>query len=76
MIGQYALLLVAVLLGIIVGGVAIGCETIGDWLWMVAVGALVFLGAAAMFAMISPRVPGNVPSRSSRIDEPPYWAAR
>jgi hypothetical protein len=44
MIGQDVLLLVTVLLGVIVGGVAIGCETIGDWIWMVAVGALIFLG--------------------------------
>ena|SRR6478609_7390357 len=67
MIGQYVLLLVAVLLGIIVAGVAIGCESIGDWFWVVAGGALIVLGAAAMLAMASPNVPGNVPSRSSRI---------
>jgi cytochrome c biogenesis protein CcdA len=67
MMGQYVLLLVAVLLGIIVAGVAIDCETIGDWLWVVAGGALIVLGAAAMLAMASRSVPGNVPSRSSRI---------
>jgi cytochrome c biogenesis protein CcdA len=67
MMGQYVLLLVAVLLGIIVAGVAIDCETIGDWLWVVAGGALIVLGAAAMLATVSPNVPGNVPARSSRI---------
>jgi hypothetical protein len=67
MTGQYVLLLVAGLLGIIVAGVAIGCDTIGGWLWVVAGGALIVLGAAAMLAVASPNVPGNVPSRSSRI---------
>ena len=67
MIGQYVLLMVAALVGIIVAGVAIDCETIGDWLWVVAGSALVVLGAAAMLAVASPNVPGNVPSRSSRI---------
>ena len=56
MIGQYVLLLVAVVLGTIAGGVAIGCETIREWLWMVAVGALIFLGVAAMFGAVSRRV--------------------
>ena len=67
MIGQYVLLSVAVLLGIIVAGVAIGCDTIGGWLWVVAGGALIVLGAAALLAVAAPNVPGNVPSRSSRI---------
>jgi hypothetical protein len=67
MTGQYVLLLVAGLLGIIVAGVTIGCDTIGGWLWVVAGGALIVLGAAAMLAVASPNVPGNVPSRSSRI---------
>jgi len=71
MIGQYVLLLVAVGLGTITGGVAIGCKTIRDWSWMVAVGALILLGAAAMLKAVSPRVPGNVPSRSSGILRPP-----
>jgi hypothetical protein len=67
MIGQYVLLSVAVLLGIIVAGVSIGCDTIGGWLWVVAGGALIVIGAAALLAVASPNVPGNVPSRSSRI---------
>ena len=64
MVWQYVLLLVVVVLGIIAGGL-IGCETTGDWLWMVAVGALVFLGGAVLLAVLSPRVPGHVSFRSS-----------
>jgi len=71
MIGQYVLLLFTVVVGAITGGVAMGCKTIRDWSWMVAVGALIFLGAAAMVAEVGPRVPGNVPSRSSGILRPP-----
>ena len=74
MIGQYVLLSVAVLLGIIVAGVAIGCDTIGGWLWVVAGGALIVLGAAALLAVASPNVPGNVPSRSSRRAASSAWA--
>ena len=71
MIGQYVLLLVTVVLGTIAGGVAIGCRSIRDWSWMVLVGALIFLGAAAMLAVGTPRVPGNVPGRSARMVRPP-----
>jgi hypothetical protein len=65
MVGQYVLLLIAVVLGIIAGGRAIGCETLGEWLGMVAVGVLVFLCGAVLLAVVSPRVPGNVRGRLS-----------
>jgi hypothetical protein len=74
MIGQYVLLLVAVLVGIIVAGAAIGCDTVGSWLWVVAGGTLIVLGAAAMLAVATPNVPGNVPSRSSRRASSSAWA--
>jgi hypothetical protein len=69
MVGQYVLLLVTVVLGTIAGGMAIGCRTLRDWSWLVVVGALIFLGAAAMLAEVTPRVPGNVPGRSARDGE-------
>jgi hypothetical protein len=71
MIGQYVLLLLTVVGGAIAGGVAIGCKTIREWSWMVVVGVLTFLGAAAMLAVVSPRVPGNIGSRSSGTLSPP-----
>lgn len=71
MIGQYVLLLLTVVMGAITGGVAMGCKTIRDWSWMVVVGVLIFLGAAALLAVVNPRVPGNIPSWSSRILRPP-----
>jgi protein-S-isoprenylcysteine O-methyltransferase Ste14 len=69
MVGQYVLLLVTVVLGTIAGGMAIGCRTLRDWSWLVVVGALIFLGAAAMLAAVTRRVPGNVPARSARDGE-------
>jgi len=71
MIGQYVLLLFTVVVGAITGGVAMGCKTIRDWSWMVVVGVLIFLGAAALLAVVNPRVPGNIPSWSARILRPP-----
>jgi protein-S-isoprenylcysteine O-methyltransferase Ste14 len=71
MIAQYVLLLLTVVLGAIAGGVAIGCRTIRDWSWMVVLGVLIFLGAAALFSVVNPRLPGNIPSRSSRIPGAP-----
>jgi hypothetical protein len=71
MIGQYVLLLLTVVGGAVAGGVAIGCKTIREWSWMVVVGVLIFLGAAAMLAEVSPRLPGNIGSRSSGILSPP-----
>src|SRR5262249_20881360 len=71
MITQYVLLLLTVVLGAIAGGVAIGCRTIRDWSWMVVLGVLIFLGAAALFSVVNPRVPGNIPSRSSLTPAPP-----
>jgi hypothetical protein len=70
MIGQYVLLLLTVVVAAIAGGVAIGCQTIREWSWMVVVGVLIFLGAAAMLAVVSPRVPGNIRSPSSGILRP------
>jgi hypothetical protein len=34
---------------------------------MAVAGALIFLGVAALFAVVNPRVPGNIRSRSSGI---------
>jgi len=71
MTGEYVLLLLTVVVGAIASGMAIGCNTIRDWSWMVVVGVLIFLGAAALLAVANPRVPGNIPSRFSRIPRPP-----
>jgi len=71
MTGEYVLLLLTVVVGAIASGMAIGCNTIRDWSWMVVVGVLIFLGVAALFAVANPRVPGNIPSRFSRVLRPP-----
>src|SRR5262245_55355407 len=71
MTGEYVLLLLTVVVGAIASGMVIGCNTIRDWSWMVVVGVLIFLGAAVLLAVANPRVPGNVPSRLSRILRPP-----
>jgi len=68
---QYVLILLTVVAGAIAAGVATGCSTLRDWSWMVVVGVLVFLGVAALFAVVNPRVPGNIRSRSSAIPRPP-----
>ena len=71
MTGQYVLILLAVVVGAIAAGVATGCRTLREWSWMAVVGVLIFLGVAALFAVVYPRVPGNIRSRSSAIPRPP-----
>ena len=68
---QYVLILLAVVAGAIAAGAAIGCSTLREWSWMALVSVLIFLGIAALFAVVNPRVPGNIRSRSSAIPRPP-----
>jgi protein-S-isoprenylcysteine O-methyltransferase Ste14 len=71
MTGQYVLILLTVVAGAIAAGVATGCRTFREWSWMAVVGVLIFLGIAALFAVVNPRVPGNIRSLSSAIPRPP-----
>src|SRR5262249_313763 len=76
MTGEYVLLLLTVVVGAIASGMAIGCNTIRDWSWMVVVGVLIFLGAAALPAVANPRVPGNLPSLPADSEAARYSASR